>query len=112
MADFRPDHRGIGQLMRSEEMRFTMNAIAHREALPLARQLSPDATPFGAGYIDSWKVELKMISIGRSRRVAANLINTAPYAAAVEWGWSKAHGQPADHPGYHVLQTVADVIGS
>jgi hypothetical protein len=112
MARFTPDHRGIGQLMRSPEMRFTMNAIAHREALPLAKALSPDATPYGSGYIDSWRVELKDVRIGRNVRVSARLINDAPYAAAVEWGWDKSHGQPVNKAGYHVLQSVIDVIGS
>ena len=112
MARYEPDHEGIGALLVSSQMGDVMRAIAQSQALPLARSLSPDAAPYGSGYVDSFKVEVETIMWAGSPRKVANLVNASDYAAAVEWGWDVAHRQFGNHKGYHVLQTVADVIGS
>jgi hypothetical protein len=110
MNDYKPDHRGIGELMRSPGVRGAVELTAYAGA-EVARSLSPDAAPHGTGYIDNFEVTSEIRNVARTRRWTADLVNTSDYAAAVEFGWDLEHGQWADRPGYHVLGQTADVIG-
>lgn len=110
MADYKADHGGMGELLRSPGVRDLVVARAN-EGAELARNISPDAPPAGEGYVASFEVSSGVEMVARTRRAVATLANTSEYAAAVEWGWDEAHGQWSDHPGYHVLSQTADAIG-
>ena len=110
MADdvtYRPDRRGTAELMRSPEMHGLMELVAH-EAIPFAKSISPDATPYGVGYIDSWEVHGGTEKISGARRATADLVNTKEYATKVELG-DFGDVSSAD-TGHHVLARVADHI--
>lgn len=101
MVDYRPDHKGTGELLVAPEMHrlVAAGAEAGRE---YAVSISPDREPYSEGYIASFEVETgRTDTIARSRRATAIVRNTAPYAAVVEWQW--------DH---HVLARTADFIES
>ena len=113
MADviYKPDHRGIGELLRGPDM----HALVHRvaaEAIPFAVSISPDDPPYGVGYIAAFDVEdaTEEVTIRGGPRAVARLVNRSDHAAAVEWGWSTAHHEFGNHPGYHVLSRTADYI--
>ena len=44
-------------------------------------------------------------------RAAADLVNTARYATAVELGWTTGFGRQHTHDGYHTLALTASFIG-
>jgi hypothetical protein len=51
-----------------------------------AISISPDAPPYGAGYIASFRVEPNLIvNEAGSRRAAARLVNTSDHATLVEY---------------------------
>lgn len=110
MAEYRADRNGMDELTRSPRVRGLVELKAH-EGAEFARNISPDAPPLTEGYIDSFEVSADVRRIARSRRAVAELANTSPHAATVEWGWSEAHNQGFDRAGYHVLGQTADVIG-
>jgi hypothetical protein len=110
MNEYRPDRQGTSDLMRSPGVRGVVELTAHAGA-EIARNISPDAPPAGRGYVENFEVHSQIRNVARTRRWTADLVNTSEYAAAVEWGWDEAHGQWADHAGYHVLGQTADVIG-
>lgn len=82
--------------------------VAYEEALPIAIELSPRG-PSGL-YVRSWKVFPSTDVVRGMRRVCARLINTAPYAATVEWGGKPGGGEYAGRyrPAQHILQQVRD----
>lgn len=51
----------------------------------------------------SWRVEESFVIIRGKPRVAAKLLNDAPYAAAVEWGWGGTKANPHTAKGAHLL---------
>lgn len=108
MADYKPDHRGMGELLRSSRVRGLVELVA-RDGAEIARNLAPDAPPLTEGYVDNFEVHSEIRGVARSRRWVADLVNTSDYAAAVEWGWFAKQG--VGHAGYHVLGQTADVIG-
>ena len=101
------DKRGTAELMRTPEMHGAMELIAI-EAVPFARAISPDAPPYGAGYVEKFEVNSTTVNLGRrlGRRAAAELTNTADYATSVELG---SFDNPRD-TGHHVLARTADHI--
>lgn len=97
---YKPDHKGTGQLLVAPEMR-TLMAAAGEAGKAHAISISPDREPYSAGYIASFEVDVEVQTLAKSRRVTAILVNTAEYAAAVEWQW--------DH---HVLGQTVDFLES
>ena len=105
-VDYKPDFRGTAELMRTAEMLAVIEAIA-TEAIPFARSISPDAPPYGVGYVEKFEVTGSTQKVGRlGRRAVAELSNTARYATAVELG---SFDTPSD-TGHHVLARTADHI--
>lgn len=84
-VDYKPDHKGIAALLVAPAM---MNAVAlYAEAgRDYAISISPDAEPFGEGYVSSFEVQAGLVvKTGGNRRAAARLVNTSPHAVHVEW---------------------------
>jgi len=98
-VEYRPDHRGTAKLMQTPEMQAVVAQVCH-DAIPAAQRISPDAPPYGEGYIASFEVDAGHLErIAGTRRATAYLVNTSDHAAAVEWG-----------NGNHVLARTADMI--
>lgn len=111
MADYRPDNRGTGQVMRSAEMHMALIDIAYDEGIPFAKSISPDAAPYAEGYIDSFHVDGSHYArVAGTKRAVCRIVNDSPHASAVEYGWDLEHGQWTDRPGYHVLAMTADYL--
>lgn len=102
MASYKPDYRGTAELMRTPEM-LAVVVRAATDAIPFAKSISPDAPPYGAGYIASFTVEPGIEKISRARRAVAELLNTSNHALIVEVGVGY-------HVGNHVLARTADHI--
>jgi hypothetical protein len=100
MADFeyRPDHKGIGQLLVSSDMH-KLVADRARAGMAYAISISPDAPPYGEGYIANFHVETGLTSKeGGSPRAAARLVNTSDHALAVEFAnGERILGRTVDH---------------
>lgn len=115
MSDvYRPDRRGIGQMMATPEMDALMMKTA-TDAIPYAEFIAPDAAPYGIGYVDKFEVQgPHRRRISGATRSTADLANTSDHAIAVEWGTDEGldkngrkHGRT---PAHHVLAQVADHI--
>lgn len=106
-VEYRPDRSGVAGLMRSPEMHGLVELQAH-QAIPFAKSISPDAAPYGTGYIDSWEVHGGTERIAGTLRATADLVNTSDYASVVEIG-QLGDVSRAD-TGHHVLARVADHI--
>lgn len=107
MADYTPDYKGIGELMRSPMMHGVVELAAY-EAIPFARSISPDDPPYGEGYVASFEVHGGTAMVAHRRRASADLVNTAPYAVEVELG-QVGDVSRAD-TGHHVLARTVDWI--
>lgn len=102
---YKPDFNrttGTGGLLTTPEMFGLVELVAY-EAIPFARAVSPDALPYGVGYVDKFSVSIGTERIARSKRAVAYLSNDADYAAAVEYG-------PNGQTGHHVLAKTLDHI--
>lgn len=109
MADYKPDYKGSRGLFTSAEMHVALLDICFDEGIPFAKAISPDAAPFGEGYIDSFFVDGSHTArIAGVKRAVCYLGNDSPHASAVEYGWDELHGQWTNQPGYHVLAMTAD----
>lgn len=104
---YKPDRKGTAALMVTRLMQGAMQAAAY-EAIPFARSISPDAPPYGSGYVASFEVTGGTEKIARTRRAVAYLTNTAPHAAAVEYG--QLGDRSRADTGHHVLARTADYI--
>jgi hypothetical protein len=84
--------------------------VASVEAKPIAIAISPRG-PSGL-YVRSWTVQPSTTVLRGMRRVCARLINTAPYAAVVEWGGKRGGGQYAGRyrPAQHILHEVREQL--
>ncbi len=105
MADveYQPDSKGIGELARSPLVHAMLAEVAE-DAIPFAQSISPDATPYGTGYIDAFEVDSGHVElVARFRRAVAHLVNNADHAAAVEFGNPNIQA-------HHVLSRTADYI--
>lgn len=82
---FKPDHKGIGRFMLSEQARRPAVQIAH-EIIPVAKA----STPIQSGdLVGSYKVDERpppAFVLPGGYRAVAKVTNTAPHAAAVEFG--------------------------
>lgn len=92
---YKPDHAGVGELMRSDGVRDFLRGVAQR-AIPLAESISPERT---GDYKASFRVETGEVN-ANGRRAAAFIVNDSDHAVLVEW-----------HDGFHVLARTAGMIG-
>lgn len=96
---YRPNRKGIAALLVSPEMQDMIKDVAEA-GMEYAKSISPDAAPYGEGYINSFEVESGLVEkVAGSKRATSKIKNTAPHAAAVEW----KHG-------HRVLGRTADWI--
>lgn len=103
MAEYRHDHSGLRQIAVGAEMHIGLIDIVLDEAIPYAKAISPDAPPYGQGYIDSFEVQgSKVERIAGMRRATVHLVNTADHAIYVE------RGRGNYNMGNHVLARTAD----
>lgn len=102
-VDYKPDHRGTGQLMRTPEMQGAMELVC-LEAIPDAKAISPDAPPYGEGYIASFSVDGGHVEkIAGTRRATSYLVNDSDHATIVETGVGYQVGN-------HVLSRTMDAL--
>lgn len=84
-SGYKPDHRGIGRFMVSEQARRPAIRIAHK-IVPVAKA----DTPVQDGVlINSYEVDERppnVFVLPGGYRSVAKVVNTAPHAAAVEFG--------------------------
>lgn len=100
MADveYKPDHKGIAQLLVSPGMHRLVTERA-RAGMAYAISISPDAPPYGEGYIASFAVEPGLVvNEAGSRRAAARLVNNSDHATLVEYAnGERILGRTVDH---------------
>lgn len=116
MADvqYRHDFRGVPQLAKSSEMHMMLIDKAI-EAKEFAISISPDAPPYGEGYIASFEVDgANYETISGVKRAVAYLRNTSDHAWFVERG-QRGAGVTASTPspfgrGHHVLSRTIDFL--
>lgn len=100
---WRWNYDGFGELLCGPEMQGLMEdriekvAAAARAIAPVG--LPPDPHP--GLYRDSFETETGVMKTLTGRRAYGRLTNTAPYAAAVEWGNSRV-------PAHHVMARALD----
>lgn len=97
-VDYKPDHKGIAQLLVSPEMHRLVTAAAN-EGKRYAESISPDAEPYGEGYIASFEVQSGLVEkVAGSRRAVARLANTSDHATLVEYAnGARVLGRTVDH---------------
>ena len=83
-AKFRASYKGIGEILRSQQMQREMADRADR-VKSTAEALAPRET---GDYAASFRVETE-IREGKTRRAVAKVINDSPHATYVEWGTSR-----------------------
>lgn len=95
---YRPDRKGIAALLISPGMQELCRRAAE-EGKRYAVSISPDAPPYGAGYIASFRVEFGLVrKEAGSKRATSELWNDSDHAAAVEWRHGqRVLGRTADH---------------
>lgn len=102
MAGYRHDPSGLREIAVGAEMHVGLIDIVLDEGIPFAKSISPDAPPYGQGYIDSFEVDGgKVERVAGMRRATAHLVNTADHAIFVE------NGRGTYNMGNHVLSRTA-----
>lgn len=86
---FVPNRAAFAEMAVGPEIRAALRAVGER-AKVTAEALSQDFRITGE-YADSFEVEEDTSILGRNQRAVVRLRNTAPYAAAVEWGNARDH---------------------
>lgn len=93
-VDFELDRDGIAEIAVGPHLKDAVRHLAEHRAKPYAISISPVRKGKGGGtYIRSFRVKDEHTVIAAMCRVAARLYNTAPHAAAVEFGNKHAKGQ-------------------
>lgn len=107
MADveYKHDYRGVPQLAKSAEMHMVMIDKAF-EGMAFAKSISPDAPPYGAGYIEGFRVDGGHYeTINGTKRAVAYLYNDSDHAWYVERGTSRSA-----NVAHHVLSRTVDFL--
>jgi hypothetical protein len=90
-AEFRPDHRGVGEMLNSQMMQDGMRAVA--EGIKTrAEGTSPVDTrsPHPGRYRASWHIRVRAYGGATYDRAEAVVYNDSPEAPYVEWGhWGR-----------------------
>lgn len=86
-AEYRPDRAGWDAVALSPQILAACMAEAERGKVYAVSIAPRSGDEQGRPYAESFEVEATTVDFGRGpRRVAAELRNTAPHAAAVEFG--------------------------
>jgi hypothetical protein len=96
-STFKPNYKGIGQLMNSPAMVELVRQRAEA-AMAYAESISPERT---GEYKASFEVTAGAHGGPKNDRAEARLTNTSPHAVDVEW-----------KDGYHVLNRTASALGT
>lgn len=100
---FKLDWNGIAQCAMGKDLRRSVRDLVRDKAMPYAISISPRSDATHTHYQDSFTVVMSTVTIRGLTRVAAQLYNIAPHAAAVEWGNRRIRhphrvlGQTLDH---------------
>lgn len=114
-AEYKHDYRGVPQLAKSAEMHMMLIDQAI-DAKAFAISISPDAPPYGEGYIASFEVDAAHYeTINGVKRAVAYLRNTSEHAWYVERGTDRSSVTSASTPspfgrGHHVLGRTIDFL--
>jgi hypothetical protein len=117
MADveYKHDYRAVPQLARSAEMHMMLldKTFAAKD---FAISISPDAPPYGEGYIAGFRVDgSKYETINGFKRAVVHLVNDSDHAWYVERGTDRSTGISSTAPspfgrGHHVLARTIDFL--
>lgn len=105
LKNFTPSREGFQRIAASRELRAALKQVGQR-GKEIAERLSEDFRVSGV-YANSFQVVEGTIQWNGEYpgpRAAVRLENTAPYAAAVEWGNAR------DHKPHRVLGRTADML--
>lgn len=105
-ASYKPDYKGLGEILLSPRVHGLVD-LAAIEAIPFAKGISPDAPPYGEGYIASFHADLGRVdnvTRRRGKRAVAYVYNDSDHAIIVE------NGVPGVQEGHHVLARTVDHI--
>lgn len=83
-AKFRASYKGIGAILRSEQMKREMETRAEQ----VQRRAEALAPVDSGSYASSFRVETE-IRQGKTIRAIAKVVNDSPHASYVEWGTSR-----------------------
>lgn len=100
---YKANQRFFKEFAVGPELRGIVRSIAE-DAKVIARETSEDFRQTGE-YSDSFEVDTEVIEFGRrypTERVTGVLKNTAPHAAAVEWGY-KGRAEAETESAHRVL---------
>lgn len=107
IVTFEMDRVGIAKCAMGPELEAAVLHLANDVAKPYAERISPRSKRQHQHYADSFVVVPGTAWIAAMRRVAARLWNTAPHAAAVEWGNGSTNSR-----GHRVLGKTLDHLNS
>lgn len=106
---YNPNFDGFRKMANGPEIRAVLAEVAEK-AKTIAEGLSQDFRITGE-YAESFVVGEETVVFPRGPRAAATLTNTAPYAAAVEWGYKGRANEP-DGEAHRVLGRTLDALGN
>lgn len=109
MATYKPRRAGFKEIVNGSEIAAALEEIVG-QAKTIAVGLAQEFRVTGE-YADSFetKVGVEPVSKGPARLVG-RLTNTAPYAAAVEYGYAGSSTEPGHKP-HHVLKRTLEALG-
>ena len=105
-ASYKPDYKGTAEILLSPRVHGLVD-LAAIEAIPYAKAISPDAPPYGEGYIASFHADtghVANVTRRRGQRAVAYVYNDDDAAIIVEVG------VPGRQEGHHVLARTIDHI--
>lgn len=107
---FNPSYSGLGALLRGPEMQAEMKRRAYKIAIAATADapVGPPDDPHRGEYRDSFHVESGVMSdVKGGRRAYGKVTNTAPHAAAVEYGKGGSSKGPTTSA-HHTLGRALD----
>ncbi|MFD4394648.1 HK97 gp10 family phage protein [Kitasatospora sp. NPDC058478] len=106
MARFKLSSKGVGQLLKSAEVRADMvrRAEAIKAAAEATSPVGGPGDPHPGQYRASWRVTSTGRGGRRRDRATATVANTSPHARFVEYGTERV-------PARHVLLRAAETAG-
>lgn len=106
---YKPRRAGFKEIVNGPEIAAALETLV-QEAKTIAEGLAQDFRVTGQ-YADSFETSVQVEPVAKGpARLVGRLTNTAPYAAAVEYGYqgrSEAEGSKA----HHVLKRTLDALG-
>jgi hypothetical protein len=110
MADYKPNHSGLGELLRGAELQAEMRRRADRikEAAEASAPVGPASDPHRGQYKASFEVDSGVMrDVQGNRRAYGRVTNTTDYAVAVEYG-SGGRSVAPTQGAHHTLTRAMD----